>query len=132
MRPVFLAIDEVLALHADQVQRYGGDPGVRDFGLLSSAVSPPRATFDGALLHSSIYEVAAAYLFHLRQNHPFVDGNKRTALAAALAFLWLNEIEVETEPDELADHVLGVARGEIDKAEIAVFLKQRSRPAGLP
>lgn len=91
MDPCFLTLDEVLALHEDQIRRYGGAIGLRDAGLLSSAVATPRATFAGELLHGTLVEIAAAYLYHLARNHPFVDGNKRTALAACLAFLWLND-----------------------------------------
>jgi death-on-curing protein len=85
--PVFLTLDEVLALHEDQIRRYGGSPGLRDPGLLSSALGAVSATFGGRFLHLSLFEMAAAYLFYLAQNRPFVDGNKRTALASALTFL---------------------------------------------
>lgn len=125
MEPIFLTLDEVLALHADQIDRYGGETGIRDLGLLSSAVATPAATFDGQLLHSSPFEVAAAYLFHICQNHPFLDGNKRTALAAALAFLWLNDIEVIADPEALVDLVLDLATGTLTKADIAVFLREK-------
>lgn len=123
LRPVFLTLDEVLALHADQLERYGGDPGLRDVGLLESALATPRATFGRAYLHGSLPEMAAAYLFHLVGNHPFVDGNKRVGLAAAIAFLGLNGLWLEAEPDELTELVLRLARGEATKAEAAEFLR---------
>lgn len=123
MGPVFLSLEEVLALHDDQLRRYGGAGGLRDLGLLSSAVAIPKATFGGELLHQSLFETAAAYLFHIARNHPFLDGNKRTALAAALVFLWLNDQEIEAGEDELTELVLGVAEGRVSKAEVAVFLK---------
>jgi len=123
LRPVFLTLDEVLALHADQLERYGGDPGLRDVGLLESALATPRATFGKAYLHGSLPEMAAAYLFHLVGNHPFVDGNKRVGLAAAIAFLGLNGLWLEAEPDALAELVLRLARGESTKAEAAEFLR---------
>ncbi len=128
MDPVFLTLDEVLALHQDQIQRYGGSPGLREPALLSSALGAVAATFGGRFLHQSLFEMAAANLFYLAQNHPFVDGNKRTALAAALAFLWMNDLEIEASEDELTDLVLGVAEGRTNKAEVAVFLKTRARP----
>jgi death-on-curing protein len=128
LAPTFLSFDEVLALHADQVRRYGGDAGLRDAGLLSSALAVPRATFDGAFLHGTLFEMAAAYLFHLCQDHPFLDGNKRTALAAALAFLWLNDHEIEADPHALTELVLDVARGEATKSEVAVFLRRSACP----
>lgn len=124
LRPVFLTLDEVLALHADQLERYGGDPGVRDVGLLESALATPRATLGGAFLHGSLPEMAAAYLFHLVGSHPFVDGNKRVGLAAAIAFLGLNALWLEAEPDDLAELVLRVARGEATKAEVAEFVRE--------
>ena len=125
---VFLELDEVLALHADQIDRYGGSAGVRDLGLLQSALGMPRATFGGQFLHPSIHEMAAAYLFHLVQNHPFVDGNKRIGLAATLAFLGLNELWLEAPEAELVDVVLRVARGEMQKSDAAVFLREHTQP----
>ena len=82
MKVVFLTLDEILALHADQIDRYGGSLGVRDVGLLESALAAPAATFGGRYLHGSLHEMAAAHLFHLVQDHPFVDGNKRIGLMA--------------------------------------------------
>jgi len=125
--PVFLTLDEVLALHEDQIRRYGGATGLRDPGLLSSALGAVSATFGGRFLHESPFEMAAAYLSHLARNHPFVDGNKRTALACALAFLWMNDVVVEADDDELTALVLAVAEGRATKAEAAVFLLQNSR-----
>jgi death-on-curing protein len=123
--PLFLTLDEVLAVHADQIRRYGGRKGVLDLGLLGSALAMPQASFDGVRLHASLAEMAAAYLFHISQNHPFVDGNKRTALAAALLFLWLNDLRLEAEEDELTDLVMGVAAGRHGKADVAVFIAAR-------
>ena len=82
--PLFLTLEEVLSLHADQIDRYGGLPGLRDPGLLSSALAMPQASFSGKFLHATVHEMAAAYLFHLTQDHPFLDGNKRSGLAAAM------------------------------------------------
>jgi death-on-curing protein len=121
-KPVFLTLDEVLSLHAEQVERYGGSTGLRDLGLLESALAAARATFGGEFLHGSLPEMAAAYLFHLVRNHPFVDGNKRAGLAAAFAFLGLNGLWLEADPDELAEQVLGVAGGKTTKADLAVFI----------
>jgi death on curing protein len=121
----FLTFDEVVALHGAFL-KYGGDSGVRDFGLLQSALAMPEASFDDALLHPTLHEQAAAYLFHLVKNHPFVDGNKRVVLAAALVFLDLNGIEVRATEDELVDPTVAVASGGISKSEVAVFLAARS------
>jgi death-on-curing protein len=130
--PAFLTLDEVLALHADQVERYGGAAGVRDLGLLESALAAPRATFGGGLLHATLPEMAAAYLFHLVRNHPFVDGNKRAGLAAGIAFLGLNDLWLEAGEDELVGLVVGVAEGEVGKAEVAVFIQQHAEAAADP
>ncbi len=125
LKPVFLTLDEVLAIHADQIAHYGGRPGLRDSGLLQSALAMPRTTFGRVYLHPSLPEMAAAYLFHLAGNHPFVDGNKRVGLAAALAFLGLNGLWLEADPDELAELVLRTARGEASKAEVGEFIRKR-------
>ena len=122
--PLFLELDDLLALHADQVDRYGGTGGIRDLGLLQSALGMPRASFDGQFLHPSISEMAAAYLFHLAQNHPFIDGNKRTGLAAAIAFLGMNDLWLEAGEEELTELVLRVGKGELQKADVAVFLRE--------
>ena len=128
--PAFLTLDEVLAIHADQIRRYGGSHGVRDMGLLSSALAMPQASFGGVYLHTSLAEMAAAYLFHVAQNHPFVDGNKRAALAAALAFIWLNERRLDAGEDDLTELVLGIAAGRAGKSEAAVFINARLHLAG--
>ncbi len=90
MPPTFLTLGEVLEIHRDQIGRYGGAAGIRDLGLLQSALSQPRATFGGEFLHGDLAEMAAAYLFHLVCDHPFVDGNKRVGLVSAIVFLRLN------------------------------------------
>lgn len=81
--PIFLSFEDVIEIHRDQIVRYGGASGVRDIGLLQSAVLMPLAQFEGKFLHKDLFEMAAAYLFHLAKNHPFVDGNKRVGLVAA-------------------------------------------------
>jgi death-on-curing protein len=127
MATSFLSLDEVLAIHAHQIDRYGGSPGIRDVRLLESALAMPEATFSGEDLHPTLHEKAAAYLFHVVKNHPFVDGNKRAGLAVCLVFLALNGRRVRATDDDLVDLVLGVAKGELGKPDVAVFLKARSR-----
>jgi death-on-curing protein len=87
---LFLSVEEVLALHDDQLRLFGGSAGIRDRNALESAIATPAATFDGAFLHDDLFHMAAAYAFHLAENQPFVDGNKRTAINAALVFLDIN------------------------------------------
>lgn len=129
MDTVFLSLVEVLEIHQDQGARYGGASGIRDIELLKSALGMPSATFGGQFLHADIYEMAAAYLFHLVKNHPFIDGNKRTGAVAALIFFALNNFDFDAPEDEFADMVLAVARGDLDKADVAVFIRRFTRPA---
>lgn len=121
----FLGLEEVLALHSDQIERYGGAAGVRDLGLLESAVAAPGATFGGEYLHTTLAEMAAAYLFHLAKNHPFVDGNKRIAAAATIMFVYLNDADLTCDADDLVALVVGVAAGDATKAQAAVYLAER-------
>jgi death on curing protein len=123
VEPAFLTLDEVVALHRDQIERYGGTLGVRDWGLLQSAVAMPAVTFGGQFLHSDLCEMAAAYLFHIVQNHPFIDGNKRAGAVAADVFLQLNGLTLAAGQDEYADLVISVARGETSKSATADFLR---------
>ena len=123
----FLHIDEVLAIHRDQIERYGGQMGVRDVGLLESAVAMPRASFGGETLHQDIFQMAAAYLFHIAQNHPFFDGNKRTGAVAAIVFLALNDIELKADEEGLEAITLAVAQGKAGKDEVAEFFRKIAR-----
>jgi death-on-curing protein len=124
--PDFLSLEEVLVLHEDRIRRYGGTAGLRDLELLSSALGTVSASFGGEFLHGSLFEMAAAYLFHITRNHPFLDGNKRTGLAAALVFLSIHDVEIEASEDDLTELVLGVAEGRVSKAEVAVFLQRHA------
>ncbi len=126
----FIGVFEALEIHTEEVNFYGGEHGVRDSGLLESALAAPQSGMAGEYFHADLYEMAAAYLYHIVQNHPFVDGNKRTGLACAYMFLFTNGIELECDPDELSDIVLAVANGALDKAGIAAFL--RSHAVELP
>ncbi len=117
-----LTLDEVLGIHAHQIHRYGGRPGLRDRALLESALAMPRAAFAGHELHESLIEKAAALLFHLVKNHPFVDGNKRVGLAVCLVFLRLNGTAIRASDDELVELVIGVAASTRSKSDVAVFL----------
>ena len=120
----YLTMGEVLTILQDQIRRYGGKYAVRDPALLSSALAMPAVTYEGKLLHADLYEQAAAYAFHICQNHPFVDGNKRTALASALVFLDLNKIDLEDPNEELYPLMMGVAKGNKTKQDIASLLRK--------
>ncbi|HVR74824.1 MAG TPA: type II toxin-antitoxin system death-on-curing family toxin [Planctomycetota bacterium] len=122
----FLELAEVLEIHQDQIERYGGTHGMREIGLLESALAMPRAGLGGEYFHSDVFEMAAAYLFHIVKNHPFVDGNKRVGAAAAIVFLLTNGIDVRIRNESLVALVLGVATGKRSKAEVAAFFKRHS------
>lgn len=126
MEPKFLTIEEILRVHSWQIEHFGGSDGIRDAGLLESAIAMPSAGFGGKYLHEDIFSMAAAYLFHIAQNHPFIDGNKRTGAASALVFLELNGIEMTATDDDLYDLVIEVTLGEADKAAIADFFRAHS------
>jgi len=129
MSPDFLTLEEVLEIHSTQLARFGGAAGVRDVGLLESALSQPQASFGGQYVHEDLFEMASAYLFHVVSNHPFVDGNKRAGLLSALVFLDINGIEINDQGDTLYDLTIKVASGNSNKREISEVLRHL---AGLP
>jgi death on curing protein len=128
VEPVFLTLDDVLEMHQEQIERYGGSHGLRDPGALEPAVATPQASFGGFWLHPAIDARAAAYLFHLCQNHAFVDGNERVAANAAVVFLLMNDWEPLFEEDDLVTLVLGIAAGAIGKAQVVEWFHSLSRP----
>ncbi len=116
--PEFLDQASVLRIHDRQIRKYGGTPGVRDDGLLESALAQPQATFGGELLHPTIDQQAAAYLYHLAMNHPFLDGNKRTAFAVMEAFLRLNGYQLNLSDDQAYQLVLNVVQRTVSKEDL--------------
>lgn len=122
----FLTLAELIEIHRNQIELYGGNPGIRDITLLSSAIALPRTTFDGDFLHGDLFAMAAAYVYHICQNHPFVDGNKRVALVAGLVFLELNGISIEDPRGELYSLMMSVTAGKTGKDAIAAMLKRLS------
>lgn len=128
MAPTFLGLDEALEIHGDQIERYGGKPGIRDLGLLESALAMPQAGSGGQFFHADLFEMAAAYLFHIVKNHPFVDGNKRVGAMAAFTFLKLNGLTMEAGVRRAFEKVvLGVAEGKATKASVAEFFRKHAR-----
>jgi death-on-curing protein len=121
--PVFLDVDDVLLIHEEQLPRYGGSRGIRDRGLLESAVATPRATAGGEFTHEDLFAMAAAYAFHIAQNQPFIDGNKRTGLLAALVFLDLNGMVLNDPAGKLYDAMIAVAERRLDKPGLAALLR---------
>ena len=123
----FLSADDVNRLHERTVDLQGGSPGIRDSGLLDAAVAMPMQTFGGEYLHPDIPAMAAAYHFHICQAHAYVDGNKRTAVLAALAFLAANGVATLPPADELEDATLAVASGTMSKEEVTAWFEARVR-----
>lgn len=119
LTPRFLALEEILWLHEDQIESFGGTSGIRDMGLLESALAQPKASFGGEFLHPTLAEQAAAYLYHLAMNHPFVDGNKRTAFAAMESFVVANGYSLELSNEEAYELVLNMVEGAGSKADLA-------------
>jgi len=122
--PAFLSVEHVLAIHRRVIADFGGDPTLRDRGLLESAVMMPAAQYGGKFLHPGIAAMAAAYLFHICRNHAFADGNKRTALAAAEVFLLLNGRQLRATNREVERLTLAVAEGASSKKEVVAFFRR--------
>lgn len=120
---IFLVVEEVIRIHDELISEYGGLHGVRDMGLLVSAIEMPKATMFGEYLHESIYDKAAAYLFHIVGNHAFIDGNKRTGAAAALIFLSQNKVNLKYNAKDFEEMVCKISQGSISKEEISLFLQ---------
>ena len=117
----FLTVSEVLLILEDQIRNYGGKYGVRDINLLSSALYMPESGFDGKYLHETIPAMAAAYVYHLCQNHPFIDGNKRATLASSLVFLDINGYKFNCKDEVLYNKIMDLAKGKIKKEELIKF-----------
>lgn len=126
--PAFLSIEEVIALHDVQLERFGGLAGLRDAGLLESALAMPQAGFGGHYMHADIFEMAAAYLFHLAKNHPFLDGNKRVGFHAADVFLQLNGYVLGLTQDDAYNLVIATAEGRATKEQIASAFRDHAVP----
>ena len=119
-----LTLGEVVELHRRLLLAFGGAPGIRDIRLLESALAQPAATFDGADLHPTLVDKAAALGFSLVANHPFVDGNKRIGHAAMEVFLVLNGYELQASLDDQEHLMLAVASGALDRQHLASWLNQ--------
>jgi len=123
----FLTLSEVLLILDDQIKNYGGTYGIRDINLLSSAIYMPESNFEGQYLHETIPGMAAAYAFHICQNHPFIDGNKRVALASSLVFFDINEYELNCKEETLYNKIMDMAKSEMKKEELIKFYEKHSR-----
>ena len=128
--PTFLSVEHVRTIHRRVIGEFGGDPAVLDEALLESAVMMPAAQYAGGFLHPDIPAMAAAYLFHICQNHPFADGNKRAALVAAEIFLQLDSWQLKVTNRELERLTLGVAEGRLTKGNVTAFFRAHAVEAG--
>ena len=125
--PRWLALVYVLAIHSDQIKTHGGSTGLRDRGLLDSALERPRNRFHYSTAADPA-ELAAAYGFGLANNHPFVDGNKRVAFQAMYLFLGLNGFRIEAHEEEVVALILSLAAGQLDETELADWVRQHIMP----
>jgi death on curing protein len=128
--PVFLSLENIISIHDRMTKEFGGMPGIADRGMLESAAAMPGAGISGKYLHEGLPAMAAAYLFHICKNHPFFDGNKRTAVVAAEIFLNINGMSLNASNDELKDLCLRVAAGEVSKGETVDFFDKQADKAG--
>lgn len=124
----FLDLEQVREIHQSQLDLHGGSAGLRDEGLLRSALSQPEASFGGKWLHASLFEMASAYLFSLVSNHPFVDGNKRVGAVATVVYLRMNGIVMDADQDAYAELILAVASSKATRDDVVIFLRAHSRP----
>lgn len=122
----FIPNDVVLIIHADLLQRYGGEPGLRDPKLLDSALAQPKMTFSGKYTHKTLFDKAAGYGFHVCKNHPFVDGNKRVAFVLMNIFLQKNGWEIVSPEEEAYRMMMDLASGKLTKAQLSSWLKEYS------
>lgn len=124
-----LSIDTVREIHAETIKQFGGSDGVRDENLLASAVLSPQSSFGGKSPYRGIIEIAAAYLFYICQNHPFIDGNKRTAMMSAIVFLRINGIETRPDNTEWEKLMHDVAGSKIDRVAATKSLRRLLKPS---
>lgn len=128
LNPKFLKLDQVLALHKLQIAQFGGSPGVKSEDLLLSALGQPESGIGDQYFHKDLYEMAAAYLFHLVKNHAFNDGNKRIAALTSAVFLQVNGLMVIADEDEFEKLVLDAAQSLLSKEQIADFFRKNTAP----
>ena len=121
---IYLSLEQIIELHDALIEKFGGLIGIRERGLLESAVAAPMMAVFGEELHKTIYNKAAAYLFYITKNHAFLDGNKRTAAAAALTFLRANGKSTKYDVDEFLEFVVSVAEGQADLDTISDYLEK--------
>jgi death-on-curing protein len=121
---IYITVDQAIKIHDGLIKQHGGLQGIRNIGLLTSAIEMPKSAFDGQQMYPTLFDKAAAYLFYLAKNHPFFDGNKRTEAFVALLFLRMNECKFAMDEMQYELLVIGTAEGLISKAQISLFFKK--------
>ncbi|HEY1791780.1 MAG TPA: type II toxin-antitoxin system death-on-curing family toxin [Opitutaceae bacterium] len=121
--PCYLTVEIVQEIHSEAIRQFGGSAGIRELALLESAVAAPQASFGGEPVYTDLVEIAAAYLFFLCRNHPFIDGNKRTALGSCIVFLRLNGTEPQPDGQAWEDLTLDVASSKLDRIQTTERLR---------
>lgn len=124
---IFIEFDEVIEIQKDLIDRFKGSHGLRDKGLLDSALNSPSATYGGEYLYKDIFEMATAYLYNLTKNHAFIDGNKRIGVYISILFLELNDYEVNLDNNQLYDLGIKTANSTYNKEDILKILKNNCR-----
>lgn len=122
----YTTFEQVLAIHHDQIERYGGSHGIRDIALLQSAIERPKSSFMGEDLYPTIFDKVAALIHSILLNHPFIDGNKRTSMVAGSYFLHLNGFELKVEQHQLVEAALNIESKKWDLEQISKWLKDHS------
>ena len=122
----FVPLSAVLTIHAELIREFGGKPGIRDRGLLESALARPKHLH--LYENADLFKLSAAYAFGVIKNHPFIDGNKRTGLVVAYAFLTINKVEMTASEEEATIVMLGVANSSVDEKVLAAWLQANSKP----
>lgn len=121
---IFISVDQVIKFNKKQIVTFGGTFGIRDKNLLEAAVHMPKMTYQGNFLYTDSYYMAAAYMFHIIKNHPFVDGNKRTGAVTSLVFSIVNGLNIKLTQEDLFDLAIKTAISEYDIEQIVYILKQ--------
>ncbi len=122
---LYLSLEEVLLLHIKEIDRFGGSHGIRDRGLLLSAIAQAELSLFDELVYKTAYEVAATYAYHVIKNHPFIDGNKRIGILVAITFIGINGLHINTDNQELYNLAMDIAASKIDKEAVIKFFKDR-------
>ncbi len=125
---IFIPKEVILFFHEQLIQTYGGTTGIRDEKLLDSAIEQPKVTYEGKYLHDSLIKMAAAYGYHLCNNHPFVDGNKRIALVAMDIFLQRNNSEITASEKETYKMMIKLSTEDLNKKQLAKWLEHNTSP----